>query len=99
MRKILIIPLMLVVGAVRIVFHIAAGLLFLPYAAVKEVADGAGSILKTLIKGERYVNKTKTDGLVGSVTSAVDQGKTARPGQGVPSVDGKPGPGVNNAPA
>ena len=98
MRKLFILPVVLIMAVIRIIFHLAELIFYLPYAAVKEVADGAGSILKTLIKGERYV-KTKTDGLVGSVTSAVDQGKTARPGQGVPGVDGKPGTGVNNAPA
>jgi len=75
MKKLLIIPLLLVVVAVRIIFHIAAGLVFLPYSLLKRIADGAGAILKELIKGERSHVKAKqqTQSVIGQVSPGVGQ--------------------------
>ena len=76
MRRILIVPVLLIMAVIRIVFHVAAGLLFLPYALLKRIADGAGSILKELVKGDRYVKAKKQPGeIVGSVASSVSQGE------------------------
>ena len=73
MRRILIVPVLLIMAVVRIVFHVAELILYLPFAVVKAVADGAGSILKTLVKGEQRYGKAKQ--AIGETTPVVDSGE------------------------
>lgn len=73
MRRILIIPVLLVVAAVRIIFHIAEGVAFIPYSLLKRIADGAGAILQVLVKGEFNVKAKQAQSVIGVATSIVNQ--------------------------
>ena len=69
MKKVLIIPALILAAIVRVVFHTAELALRVPYALVKRVADSAGAILKMLIEGGSNAKAKKQPGAeVGSVS-------------------------------
>ena len=69
MRNILILPVLLIVAVIRVAFYLMELALYVPYSAVKAVADGAGAILLDLIsKGEFDVKRKQPGAVVGKVT-------------------------------